>query len=369
MKHSYFYSIKPTLIDESAPKTWVELFKEGVYKGYTRAPFKADRKMLLAIVDNFKNANVSNQVPVHLGHPQDEAEALGWVRDLKEENGILKGLIEFTEEFADKIKKGLWKFVSIELEPNMVHPNTAKELGPYLYGVGITNNPFIRGLAPIQLADEKKDEQLCRDEYLLEENRNMDKVLELLKKVLGVEELSEEQALEMLAGADAEMLAKCLRNEYKAEEAEAETVEEDAAKESEEEEEESEGVVVVASDDAKKLSALQIANDVLRGRETELKAQITYLETLAEKQIELEVGEHIKCGRVRAGEKEQAKKLMALDRKEYDLVFPKETIKEIAMKTFSSKSMKEVETKEVVDTKDGKLDNKLQMILKKFDKN
>jgi len=117
-------------------------------------------KMLADFVDNFKNnaygtndASGAPMVQVNLGHDRD-GEAAGWIKDLFLENDKLKALVEWTELGIEKIKKGLFKFISAELAPKFPHAKEGKLVQNVLMGAALTNTPALKLQQPITLSEE-----------------------------------------------------------------------------------------------------------------------------------------------------------------------------------------------------------------------
>lgn len=242
--------------------TWQELAKVGTYAGYWGGGFILTDAMLDAMVVNFKDPAISNQRPVTIGHEWGEPEAVGWILDLKVEGDTLLGLIEFNDDMVNKVRSGAYKYFSIEAELEQrdpesgeivaapVHPNTGEPLLAVLTGLAVTNQPFIRGLKPITLSAKqstgKKDRtiylhesakvQLMSDKVKLEgtdpEEKEDEKVeaqehegcdlLGALREVLGMAELTAEEALAFLM-EHAEALAALMKGEGESDEAESET--------------------------------------------------------------------------------------------------------------------------------------------------
>lgn len=145
---------KPSLLGRDASKAWVELVRAGKYLGYHGGPMEISLAALDEMVRNFKDSSASNQPPVTIGHPKPDAEiaAVGWIVDLKVDGATLMGLVEFAQDFAKRIKKGAFRYVSIEASLDALHPNTGKPIGATLDALAVTNRPFVRGLAPISLS-------------------------------------------------------------------------------------------------------------------------------------------------------------------------------------------------------------------------
>ena len=92
--------------------------------------------------------------PVVIGHPETDTPAYGWVETLYVEQGVLKATLEDTvSEFADAVKAGRYKKVSISLflpkSPANPKPGTM-----YLKHVGFLGAaaPAVPGLKPVKFS-------------------------------------------------------------------------------------------------------------------------------------------------------------------------------------------------------------------------
>lgn len=74
----------------------------------------------------------------------------GWFLDVERRDGTLWGLCFFDEEAYRGMISGTWKWTSIEWSDDTTSPH-GQQIGAYLSGVALTNDPFIQGMVPIQL--------------------------------------------------------------------------------------------------------------------------------------------------------------------------------------------------------------------------
>ena len=136
---------------------WIEVFKTGTHtdsSGNTKTWTEGDLDKIVK-----KYVPEEHEAPIVIGHPEINAPAFGWVEGLKREGKLL--LAKFKQvvpEFADMVKKGLFKKRSISLYPDF----TLRHIG-FLGAVP----PAVKGLTDIKFQadqnaivyefDERKD--------------------------------------------------------------------------------------------------------------------------------------------------------------------------------------------------------------------
>jgi hypothetical protein len=141
---------------------WIAVFKTGVHtdsKGRTRNWTDAD---LEEIINGYKPKE--HEAPVVIGHPKEDSPAYGWVERLKKEGStLLAKFRQVAPEFADMVKKGLFKKRSISLTPDL----RLRHIG----FLGATP-PAIKGLPDVAFKEEKDEITL---EYAAEEHKQQTK--------------------------------------------------------------------------------------------------------------------------------------------------------------------------------------------------
>ncbi len=127
---------------------WIEVFKTGRHtdsSGHTR---EYNAELLDAIAYAYNSKTESSDAflaPIVKGHPDTDSPAYGWVAKLARRNDTLLAKVkEINSDFAEEIKQGRYKKVSIALYPNML-----------LRHVGFLGaaSPAVKGLAPAEFSD------------------------------------------------------------------------------------------------------------------------------------------------------------------------------------------------------------------------
>ncbi|MEQ8959779.1 MAG: phage protease [Coleofasciculus sp. C2-GNP5-27] len=296
----------------------------GTWKGYhSGEPFSLTEEVFDLIAANFEQEK--NPRPVYIGHPDAqglEADAVGWIREVKAEDGKLLGLVEFTQDIAQRIKEGAFKFVSICADlMGAIHRETGEDIGAYLRSLGITNQPFIDGLEPLSLSenaevktvpvylettqeeikhmsDTKQNVELEQVQEMPEQaaKDELSAVMEVMKEVAGNDELSPEAAVALLR----------------------EKMDELKAMFSEEEQEEDAPASEEAVEASNLKTKLENRDSVIAELQSKVAALTETIGAFEAKEIESLVASRIANGSIPADKKEHFVKLCATDRELFE---------------------------------------------------
>jgi len=123
---------------------WIEVFKTGTHTDAAGKVKNWTEEDLDQIVQKYNPAE--HEAPIVIGHPKDNAPAFGWVEGLKREGKVLLAkLKQVVPEFADMVKKGLFKKRSISLYPDL----TLRHIG-FLGAMP----PAVKGLSDIAFKED-----------------------------------------------------------------------------------------------------------------------------------------------------------------------------------------------------------------------
>lgn len=139
------------LVSQSARRTWVHMATVGEWKGHPAGPFTLTPETFDAVIAQF--AAEENALPVKLEHPDaaDDNRAVGWIHEMARRGDDLWANVEFTERGAGMVASGEYRFCSVWLEFETPDPVSGEPIPVRLRELGLTNNPFLLGLNPIQL--------------------------------------------------------------------------------------------------------------------------------------------------------------------------------------------------------------------------
>lgn len=129
---------------------WIEVFKTGTHtamSGATKTYTEAD---LDRIVTKY-NEQSDHEAPLVIGHPQTDAPAYGWIKQLKRVGERMYAFVETISEKIDQaVEAGMFRKVSIALYGD--------DLLRHVGLLGATP-PAVKGLAPVEFATDKEFEE------------------------------------------------------------------------------------------------------------------------------------------------------------------------------------------------------------------
>lgn len=163
---------------------WIEVFKTGTHTDSNGSVAQYTEQDLSAIAEQYNTAiaqDSSNIAPIVKGHPKTEDPAYGWVQKLKVSGQkLLAKVTEIVPEFAEEVKQGRYKKISIALYPDKM----LRHVG-FLGAV----SPAVKGLAPVAFADKGQYLQYSiapiadnEIEILKKENSNLKKKIFTLEQ-------------------------------------------------------------------------------------------------------------------------------------------------------------------------------------------
>lgn len=126
---------------------WNQIGRTGSFKGHSAGPFELTTKELAEMVRNFRDGG--EEIPIVLGHPDDEQPAYGWIHDLELRGEELWALTEWSEEIVPLIRSGKFRGCSMVFSTDSIDRETAKPIGAELYELGVTNRPFLSDMQPL----------------------------------------------------------------------------------------------------------------------------------------------------------------------------------------------------------------------------
>jgi len=132
----------------------IEVFRAGTFKpmgGEAQTITEANLREIASAYDRD-----TAPAPVVIGHPETDTPAFGWVEHLYVEGGILKATLQDTvSEFADVVKEGRYKRVSISLflPRSSANPKPGKFYLKHVGFLGATA-PAVPGLKPVKFTGD-----------------------------------------------------------------------------------------------------------------------------------------------------------------------------------------------------------------------
>lgn len=135
------------------PGSWVQVMMCGAFTDPRYGDFVIDRAYLEALVTNYERLDLT--VPIdrdHSPYTTGSTEAVGWVKQLRiRDDETLWAYVVWTEAGAELILSGSYRYFSPEFVDDY-EDKYGETFGPALLGGGLTNRPFLTGMAEVSLA-------------------------------------------------------------------------------------------------------------------------------------------------------------------------------------------------------------------------
>lgn len=195
----YGLAVMPQDIAAGA-ETWIQLVKTGAFYDWRYGNFSITTQDLEAMLANFE-ANPAS-VPGDYDHSFLMGEgslSAGWTKalEIRADGTEMWGQVVLTERAAEQVAAGEYRFISPEFSLN--HMNERGEaIGPCLLAWGLTNRPFLEGMAEVSLAASRDGRVLvCQSAAANgnhpKEGTEMD--LTKLRKALGLADDASEEVI------------------------------------------------------------------------------------------------------------------------------------------------------------------------------
>jgi phage I-like protein len=160
------------LADEAGKPVWIQLAKPGEFRGHHAGPFALNAQVFTEIIANFRDSQ-NKLVPIDFEHASESdptegtipvlgAPAQGWIKDLEvRTDGNLWGLVEWQPTAREYIKTGQYRYISPAIRFGSRDRVSGKPIGARLTSAGLTNQPFLDGMAPLAAKDTQPESPLA----------------------------------------------------------------------------------------------------------------------------------------------------------------------------------------------------------------
>jgi len=142
--------------DKKAPVSEIEVLTEGYWEHPEYGAIEITPEDINLFVKNFNDKTRKIDIAVDQEH-KPELGAAGWFKELRSvvENGItkLKAKVEWTAMGMDLVSKGIYKYFSPEFDFEYEDFETHDTFANVLLGGALTNRPYFKSLAPVQLSE------------------------------------------------------------------------------------------------------------------------------------------------------------------------------------------------------------------------
>jgi phage I-like protein len=207
----------------------VQIIRCGIFHHPIYGNFKITPDVLESMVKNFSENVRGIDLAIDYEH-NSQSVAAGWIKTLKTKNpgptGQLWADVEWTPKGKQVLQDKEFRYLSADFTLNYEDSETLDEHGPTLFGAGLTNRPFVKGMAPTA--------QLTEGELEMKTAAELQKELDAANKQLSeqAEEIKNIRT-EMKKGVD-DVETKKLAERVSTLETENKKLKEEAAKAAEE---------------------------------------------------------------------------------------------------------------------------------------
>lgn len=150
-------------LDEADSSSWLQAMPLGTYNHPQHGTISFTPETLSEYAAGVNNRVRTADIPIDYDHAKYHGEASGWVRQAEVRNDGLWLLVEWTKTAAQKIKEKAYKYFSPTFIDKWTHPKTNVEYKNVLLGGAITNTPFIRDIATLNLTEEQTEELMSKE--------------------------------------------------------------------------------------------------------------------------------------------------------------------------------------------------------------
>ena len=132
---------------------WIQAMPLGKYMHPMHGVIDITPERVARFADNVNKGVRGQALDIDYDHKQHNGKAAGWVQKAEARPDGLWILVEWVKEAWDDIKSGAYRYFSPEFVDEWVHPASQSKFNDVLFGGGITNRPFLKGILPINLSE------------------------------------------------------------------------------------------------------------------------------------------------------------------------------------------------------------------------
>ena len=132
---------------------WIQAMPLGKYMHPMHGVIDITSERVARFADNVNKGVRGQALDIDYDHKQHNGKAAGWVQKAEARPDGLWILVEWVKDAWDDIKSGAYRYFSPEFVDEWVHPASQSKFSDVLFGGGITNRPFLKGILPINLSE------------------------------------------------------------------------------------------------------------------------------------------------------------------------------------------------------------------------
>jgi phage I-like protein len=133
--------------------SWIQAMPLGTYHHPIYGKIEITPERVQSFATNVKQNVRGQELDIDYDHKERTSEAAGWVKDAEARSDGLWLLVDWTKEALSKIKSKAYRYFSPEFVDKWKHPSTNQVHKDVLFGGGLTNRPFLKGILPINLSE------------------------------------------------------------------------------------------------------------------------------------------------------------------------------------------------------------------------
>lgn len=150
--YGFLIDIGGKVFDDTQPQ-WIDAFPFGTYDHPIYGTIEMNAEKAAEFVNNIKNNVRGQDLDIDYDHKKRTDEAAGWVKDARVGPTGLQVAVQWTKTAAQKIKEKAYRYFSPEYADEWKNPTTGVKHKNVMFGGGITNRPFLKGIAPINMSE------------------------------------------------------------------------------------------------------------------------------------------------------------------------------------------------------------------------
>ncbi len=169
VRHMRAVELAAATIGADTAPVWIQLAKVGQFAGHPSGPFELTAQTFAEIVRNFR-ATENRRVPIDFEHASEAdptsgsiptlgAPAVGWILDLDNRGEAgLWALVEWGATAREYIRSGAYRYISPAMRFGSRDRESGRPIGTRLTSAGLTNQPFLDGMAPLAATDRDDED-------------------------------------------------------------------------------------------------------------------------------------------------------------------------------------------------------------------
>jgi phage I-like protein len=154
----YLVDLQGVGFNDGDNTTWIQAMPLGKWRHPVHGVIEITAERVQKFADGVKNKIRGQDLPIDYDHREKDNKAAGWVQNAEARADGLWLLVEWTQAARDAIKKREYRYFSPEFARSWTHPSSGEKYSDVLFGGGITNRPFLKGILPINLSEVFDDQ-------------------------------------------------------------------------------------------------------------------------------------------------------------------------------------------------------------------